>query len=459
MKKFLILIGIFVVLSLSFSPFKSTANKETEDNEPNIHNEWKLKYVENFSENIPDFNEAPWTIDPHGDESPWNVDHLDDDGRYFQVKGGEDFNRHLESFNLMRKRIAFGKDDWLTAELASRDNDKNGKPETPPELQVVNMENGGKSLLLNEESYNSGVVIRSTKALPSQYRIEYELRTLDFGGKRNGSSYYDNKYNGYDLEGCKSNFPWKNGGSYAGESSECNRNFGKVREENGFYYLAIMDYENPAPHNNIFIHNHRKVVMDGYNTEEVPWGRSKQVCNPKTGEYYPYYSDDSNHTAVYAIFQNGSEWFNKNILYPGLAVQSECGDEKPKDVIGVAELQPELMPNETYKFAIERNEQGYTLEMSGDFLHVGQRTFRYQQDFVDYEKNVAIWHYNNKSEEYNGEFNSTLEVNGPNGSYSVEQWPSQSAYPDYFLIGDPHINYYEGSATIDNIRLYEPKKK
>lgn len=33
-------------------------------------------------------------------------------------------------------------------------------------------------------------------------------------------------------------------------------------------------------------------------------------------------------------------------------------------------------------------------------------------------------------------------------------WPEGSAYLDNFIIGNPHINYYEGSAQIDNLRLY-----
>lgn len=31
-----------------------------------------------------------------------------------------------------------------------------------------------------------------------------------------------------------------------------------------------------------------------------------------------------------------------------------------------------------------------------------------------------------------------------------------SAYPDYFLLGIPHINYYEGSAVIDDVKLFVP---
>ena len=40
---------------------------------------------------------------------------------------------------------------------------------------------------------------------------------------------------------------------------------------------------------------------------------------------------------------------------------------------------------------------------------------------------------------------------GPGGdrtSYTKQQWPAGSAYPDFFVIGDPHLNFYEGSATV-----------
>jgi hypothetical protein len=35
-------------------------------------------------------------------------------------------------------------------------------------------------------------------------------------------------------------------------------------------------------------------------------------------------------------------------------------------------------------------------------------------------------------------------------------WPAGSAYPDYFILGDPHLNYYQGSAAVTDIRLYVP---
>jgi hypothetical protein len=112
------------------------------------------------------------------------------------------------------------------------------------------------------------------------------------------------------------------------------------------------------------------------------------------------------------------------------------------------------MPDRAYSFAIERDATGYTTDMSGVFRHIGQATLRYHRNFV--EDGKPIWHYNQTPGEYGGAFNTTLTFTGPYGSYAKEQWPAGSAYPDFFVIGDPHLNYYEGSASIDDLRLYVP---
>ena len=36
-------------------------------------------------------------------------------------------------------------------------------------------------------------------------------------------------------------------------------------------------------------------------------------------------------------------------------------------------------------------------------------------------------------------------------------WPAGSSYPDYFMIGIPHMNFYEGTASIKDVRLYIPR--
>jgi hypothetical protein len=138
---------------------------------------------------------------------------------------------------------------------------------------------------------------------------------------------------------------------------------------------------------------------------------------------------------------------------------SECeGAERPNDRggIGTVELQPELMPRETYMFAIERSSTGYAVEISGNFRFVGQQTYRYETDFRNEEDGTAIWHYNVSPDEYDGDLNRTITYNGPFGSFDWETWPAGSAYPEHFYLGIPHTNFYEGEASIDDIRLYVP---
>jgi hypothetical protein len=144
-------------------------------------------------------------------------------------------------------------------------------------------------------------------------------------------------------------------------------------------------------------------------------------------------------------------------------------DERPVAGVGpksAGEMQPELMPKEDYTFAIERDETGYTLEVSGNFRHVGEETYRFHRDFVDTDidrgvikNDVPIFHYNVAPEEYDGRFNSAITVNGSYGSKTwPDQWPAGSAYPDYFVLGEPYTNVGEGQVRVDDVRLYVPKR-
>ena len=416
---------------------------------------WKLVHTESFS-SLGGVAKAAWVRDPQGAGSPWNVDHLDDDGAFFDIQGGEDFRRHLQAAGIVRKRAVFGTNGWLTVELAARDGNADGRPDSAPSLGTVKVA-GQSAGRLSAPTHDSGVIVRNTQALPARYRIEYTLRTLDFGGKRNGSWFEGGAVNGYAGAGCKTSWPWKRAGSFAGSADPCNANFGDVRAENGFYFLTIVDYDRPAPHNNVFIHHHRKVGMDMYNVN-ASWSQSYAVCNPGTRTTEEY--ADSATRAVNAIFFDGSRLRSPEIGYQQLLMPTECGAYDGSDpdasLVSAAEIVPELLPAQSYRFAIERDATGYTMEMSGPFRHTGQATFRYHRDFV--QDGRPIWHYNQTAAEYDGAFDSTLTFSGPYGSYTRQLWPAGSAYPDYFVIGDPHLNYYEGSATIDDLSLYVPKR-
>src|SRR5690625_693293 len=456
MKKWILLFPSLIIMT-ACSVDNQENNANSIENENESDSKWELVYQEDFEDF--DINEKlvqdEWIHDDLASEEDnrWNVDHLDDNGKYFEVRQGQEFYEKLEEMKLYRQQVAFGEDDWLTLELAARDFDTSSEQpdeSLQPYGEIVDDGTGNNVLTLNEPEYEGGVLVRSSDELPEQYRIEYDLHNVNFGGlNEDGEIEYDDKYNGYsetdkELDG----FPWTSGED--------------VKQANGFYYLGIMDYENPAPHNNVFIHNHRKVVFDSYSTEDLPYGQDKKICNPDSGENYDYYSEDSAHLPVYLGFTNAyhQNFFNEDLLYPPMAVKSECDDvTESDDIYSAFELDPLVLSGEGhYKMAVERLEDSYVIEVTGKTLYDDEeKTYRYEQLFENPDNETVVWHYNQSVDEYDGSYNFTGTSEGDYGSYEVEQWPEDSAYPDYFVIGDPHLNYYEGDAVIDNVSLYVPK--
>ncbi|MEU5876325.1 hypothetical protein [Spirillospora sp. NPDC047279] len=421
--------------------------------------DWVLVAQEGFDRRLP-VDGAAWRRDPLGKDSPWHVDQFDDDGDAFRAISDPDLTRQLATLDIYRKRVPFGRDGWLTAEVAAVDKDKDGRPDSQPGLSSVKLPDGEKVGLISEPSWDAGVLIRPTRPLPARYRVEVTLRGIDFGGKRDGGFEYDGKYNGYTQEPCKTGFPWTHRGALPGKT-RCE--YGDVKNENGFYYMTILDHANPAPHGNPGIHYRRKVIMDGYNSN-ASWSQDNGICNPKTGEIYS--TVDGNFNGINAIFPRGDMITRTNNFGNEYYYKTACGeysgegtwgpDGQYNDILTSAELQPELLPKAKYTFAVERDTSGYTIEMSGPFRHVGQTTLRFHHKFV--EDGRPIWHYNQTPGEYDGRFDQKLTHTGANGTSTTEHsWPAGSAYPDSFIIGDPHLNYYEGSARIDDIRLYVPK--
>ena len=218
---------------------------------------------------------------------------------------------------------------------------------------------------------------------------------------------------------------------------------------NGFHLLSIVDFANPAPRNNHFWHYRRKVLMDTFSQhpDRVGGGTGGRVCNSNTNHYYDF--RDSSFNTVNMWISGLPDWTPGP---GGLAGNSQwfmtscSGGVAEQQLSSAAELQPELMPNEFYTFAIERDTTGYTMEASGNFSRVGQKTLRFHRPFI--VNNVPIWHYNttasehegwfnSASSEYVGRFNADLVQNDSYGSTTwPNQWPAGSAYPDYFVIGD-----------------------
>ncbi|GAA4389130.1 hypothetical protein GCM10023088_63360 [Actinomadura verrucosospora] len=422
---------------------------------------WKLVAQERFDRPLR-VDGAPWRLDPQGPRSPWAVDAFDDDGAAWKKISGPLFERQMKTLNVFRKRVAFGQRGWLTAEVAAVDKDRDGRPDSRPGLSAVTLPGGHRVARISEPSWDAGVLIRPTRPLPRYYRVEMTLRGIRFGGKRGGTFDYDGRHNGYTREPCKTRYPWTFQGALPGKS-RCQ--YPDVTRENGFYYLTILDHANPAPHGNPGIHFRRKAIMDGYYSDDARW-KNAATCDPKTRTMYRTF--DGTFNGVNALFPRGDlfrETANNNISNEYYA-KTACGEASMDRRYGPggrfeghltsAELRPELMPKAAYRFAIERDRTGYTLEMSGPFLHTGQTTLRVHHDFV--ENGRPIWHYNQTPDEYDGRFDRRLVHRGPAGTYTTEHsWPKGSAYPDSFIIGDPHLNYYEGEAYVDDVRLYVPE--
>jgi hypothetical protein len=108
------------------------------------------------------------------------------------------------------------------------------------------------------------------------------------------------------------------------------------------------------------------------------------------------------------------------------------------------------LDGESYVFAIERDGDAYTMSVSGRFHHGGVRTYEASRKF---REPPVTWHYNQDPAEYTPpHFNEKKTY----GGRTFDTWPGGSAYPDHFFFGDPHINYYEGTADFDDLKLYEP---
>lgn len=420
---------------------------------------WRVLRAENFSSTL-SVNKAAWVRDSQTASSRWAVDQFDDNGRAWHKISDPAFTNQIGTLNVYRKRVTFGTGGWLTAEIAAVDKDRDGKPDSNPGLATTVLPDGQRAARISEPSWDAGVVIRPTRPLPAQYRVEMTLRGINFGGMRNGRLKYGGKSNGYTQTGCKTGFPWTFRGAIPGRS-RCK--YPDITKENGFYYLTILDHANAAPHGNAGIHFRRKVVLDSYNSQ-APWSSKNAICNPATGRLYSVL--DGTYNAVNAAFVRGDKFrAANNFVSNEYFFRTPCGDFSGdatwgptgefRDLVSSVELRPELLPTASYRFAIERDAAGYTIEMRGPFRHIGRATYRLRHDFV--EDGRPIWHYNQTATEYDGSFNQALTHSGPRGAYVTKHtWPGGSAYPDTFIIGDPHLNFYEGSAVVDNIRLLVP---
>ena len=328
------------------------------------HGSWKLLYEENFEDSTALFKigSPSWVSDTYQ-----NADEYSDGGEHFKQLG-------VKPPVAFRAEGSFGKDDWLAAAGYSRSN----LTKFSDLFLVVPDPNDPNNhvLKISSPKHTDGIVVRSAKQLPKKFRVCLKVGFASFGdGKAAG-------LNGY--AGGETDEPWSNGDATL---------------ENGFYWITILD-ATPRPHNNLWIHHHRKVTIDSDNNKEAwtnIWEGKKWVA------------DGQHPIMMFGIDKNGDDTDSNG--RPFLSWSN--GALQPSGAIRAVDA---YRDNTWYSACIERNEDAFVLTTSGNFKWGGQQTYA-----------------------------GTIPLR------SVYQ--ADTGIPDFFMFGDPHNNYYRGSVYYDDIRL------
>ncbi len=333
-------------------------------------------YHENF-ESFP-FNNVP----------KWRNGIGEYDGPYSEI--GEYYQeQNILPPKALRNTITIGQADWLTAEIYTRTK----APILLDYLDVVPdpTDLNNKVLKISTPKHTDGVVLRSKNPLPAKYKISLKIGFANYGN--------EGSLNGYDV-GNESAGPWRDLSSVG---------------HNGFYWLAILD-KPPKPHNNIWIHHHRKFVIDSWNRKgfnnsiNVIALDGKSPTHQAFGKKFISYIDNN--------------WQHISDI--------------PTDY---------YLPNEWYKVTFTRTSMFYQFSIQGNFKNAGQVTLGGK---INIRKN-CVYHYNQTPEELEPRCVDNSAQTFLNKKLIA--WPKGSAYPEYFMLGEPHINYYEGSVLVDDIKL------
>ena len=342
---------------------------------------WHVAWQEDFESGAQP--EGSWSPDPVPDDGPFS-----DNGAFFRAKG-------VVPPQAFRASVPFGTDGWLTAESYTRD------ASTPygALLSVVSDPSGapGHVLRLASPEHTDATVIRPTQPLPDRYRISLRVGFANFGDGKPGLNGYSS---GDELAG-----PWLPNNPATGQ--------------NGFYWLTVLDAM-PRPHNNVWIHHHRKVVIDSDNNTP-PW---MEMWNGRAFEL-----DGEHPVMMFAL--DGSQPV-ADLTGPPFFSWS-AGAWQPSGAVRAVDS---YLPDEWYTVSLERADGKITMSISGRFKYGGERTYSASIDLAA----RCVFHFNQTPEEQPA-------------ACAGKDWPQGSAYPDWFMFGDPHNNFYEGSVYYDDVKL------
>ncbi len=342
-----------------------------------------------------DFGEPGWRVDEVPDDGPFA-----DAGRFFRDRG---ITPPPEAF---RATAPFGQGGWLTAESYTRSSGASWTDFVAVVSDPARPDN--RVLRIASPAHTDATVIRVSSPLPPTYRLSLRVGFPRFGDGLPG-------LNGYDDE--EKGEPWRPD---------------DARKQNGFYWLTILDAL-PRPHNSVWIHHHRKVVIDSDN-HFPPWMEVFDGEGFRPSGEHP--------VMMFAIDGRGegSEMSGKPFLS-----FSAGGWQHP----GAIRAVDAYLPDEWYDVSITRVGDVWTLEVSGRFRYGGRTTCRASID----ARQACVWHFNRPGEDAGDCVDTRSFASlGPEAPF----WPPGEGWPDYFMFGDPHSNYYEGEVLYDDVRLEVP---
>jgi hypothetical protein len=351
---------------------------------------WVVAFREDFQHtSVPD---AAWDADPVPDDGPF-ADH----GAFFEARG-------VVPPVAYRTSVPLGADGWLRLESYTRSASRPFHDLADVTADPADPSN--RVLWIASPAHTDATVIASASPLPERYRVSLRVGFANFGDGKPG-------LNGY--AGGERAEPWWND---------------DATTQNGFYWLTILDAQ-PRPHNNSWIHHHRKVVVDSDNNYPA-WTEMFDGSGFALNGEHP--------VMMFALDGRGtgSEMTGKPFLSYSAGVWQPSGAIRAVDA---------YLPGQWYRVSIERSGNVYTLEVSGRFRYGGERTYRASID----AQARCIWHFNRTPAD---DASPCLDETGwPSLGAAFPRWPAGQTWPDWFMFGDPHDNYYRGQVLYDDVQL------
>jgi hypothetical protein len=352
---------------------------------------WVVAHEETFdSATLPD---GAFAFDSVPDDGPFA-----DAGEYFTRRG-------VTPPDAYRFTGAFGDAGWLTVESYSR---RAGARLGEHAAVIADPADASNRVLrIASPEHTDATVIRPSAALPERYRVSLRVGFAAFG-----EGVAPNGYDGGEQAG-----PWLPGAD--------------ATTQNGFYWLTVLDAL-PRPHNNVWIHHHRKVVVDSDN-------------------HFPAWMeiwDGSRFTSsgvrpVMLIALDGSRPGTETTGSPFHSFSA--GEWQDSGLIRAVDR---YLPGEWYEVAIERDGGRFTITVSGRFEHGGETTYTAAIDGAE----RCVWHWPATP----GEAARATGCEDPDsfaGAPGHPRWPAGAHWPEWFMFGDPHVNFYEGEVLYDDVRL------